>query len=70
MKVCQLSFQLTHHNCRIHKAQHLGLKKEIVCLHIFFGQKYMFYAGVTLFGSWEGGKNFGVGIFLNKNLLG
>ena len=30
----------------------------------------MFYACFTLIGSWEGGKNFRVGIFLNKNLLG
>ena len=29
----------------------------------------MFYARFTLIGSWEGKKNFGVGIFLNKNLL-
>ena len=28
----------------------------------------MFYACFTLIGSWEGGKNFRVGIFLNKNL--
>ena len=32
----------------------------------FFGQKYVFYACFTLIGSWEGGKNFRVGIFLNK----
>ena len=30
----------------------------------------MFYACFTLIGSWEGGENFKVGIFLNKNLLG
>ena len=30
----------------------------------------MFYACFTLIGSWEGQKNFRVGIFLNKNLLG
>ena len=39
-------------------------------LHYFFGQKYVFYACFSLIGSWEGEKNFGVGIFLNKNLLG
>ena len=39
-------------------------------LHYFFGQKCVFYACFTLIGSWEGGKNFRVGIFLNKNLLG
>ena len=37
---------------------------------LFFGQKCVFYACFTLIGSWEGGKNFRVGIFLNKNLLG
>ena len=30
----------------------------------------MFYACFMLNGSWEGGKNFRVGIFLNENLLG
>ena len=30
----------------------------------------LFYACFTLIGSWEGGKNFRVGIFENKNLLG
>ena len=30
----------------------------------------VFYACFTLIGSLEGDKNFGVGIFLNKNLLG
>ena len=29
-----------------------------------------FYTCFTLIGSWEGGKNFRVGIFLNRNLLG
>ena len=29
----------------------------------------MFYACFTLIGSWEGGKNFRVGIFLNKKLV-
>ena len=54
----------------------LGLKKEIdrsvkiFFLHYLFGQKCVFYARFTLIGSWEGGKNFRVGIFLNKNLLG
>ena len=31
--------------------------------HYFLGQKFMFYACFTLFGSWEGRKNFRVGIF-------
>ena len=39
-------------------------------LHFFFGQKCGFYACFTLIGSWEGGKKFRVGIFLNKKLLG
>ena len=30
----------------------------------------MFYACFTLIWSWERGKNFRIGIFLNKNLLG
>ena len=37
---------------------------------LFFGQKCEFYACFTLIESWEGDKNFKVGIFLNKNLLG
>ena len=45
-----------------------SVKKKI--LFDFFGQKCVFYACFTLIGSWEGGKNFGVRIFLNKNLLG
>ena len=45
-----------------------SVRKKI--LHYFFGQKCVFYACVTLIGSWEGGKNFRVGIVLNKNLLG
>ena len=30
---------------------------------LFFGQKCVFYAYFTLIGSWEGNKNFRVGIF-------
>ena len=33
-------------------------------------KKCVFYACFTLIGSWEGGKNLRVGIFLNKNLFG
>ena len=44
-----------------------SIKKK---LHYFYGQKCVFYACFTLIWSWEGGKNFRVGIFLNKNLLG
>ena len=36
----------------------------------FFAQKFVFHACFTLIRSKEGGKNFRVGIFLNKNLLG
>ena len=32
----------------------------------FFGQKCVFYACFSLIGSWEGEKNFGVGIFWSK----
>ena len=39
-------------------------------LHYYFGQKCVFYACFTLIGSWEGGNNFRVGIFFNKNSLG
>ena len=42
----------------------------VIFLHFFFGQKCVFYACFTLIGSWEGGKNFRIGIFLDKNLLG
>ena len=37
---------------------------------LFFGQKCVLYACFTLIWSWMGEKNFRVGIFLNKNLLG
>ena len=48
----------------------LGRSVKKCFLHYFFGQKSVFYACFTLIGSWEGRKNFRVGIFLNKNLLG
>ena len=44
----------------------VGKKK----LHYLFGQKCVFHVCFMLIGSWEVGKNFRVGIFLNKNLLG
>ena len=37
---------------------------------IFLVKNVCFNACFTLIGSWEGGKNFKEGIFLNKNLLG
>ena len=46
------------------------VQKKIFFLHYSFGQKCVFYACFALIGSWEGGKNFRIGIFLNKNLLG
>ena len=33
-------------------------------LHYFFGQNCVFYACLTLIGSWEGGKNFRVKGFI------
>ena len=48
----------------------VGRSVKIYFLHYFFGQKCVFHACFTLIGSLEGGKNFRVGIFLNKNLLG
>ena len=48
----------------------IGRSVKTFILHYSFGQKCVFYAFFMLIGSWEGGKNFGVGIFLNKNLLG
>ena len=43
---------------------------KIFCFHYIFAQECVFHACFMLIGSWEGGKNFGVGIFLNKNMLG
>ena len=48
----------------------VGRLVKSLFFHYFFGQKCVFYACFTLIGSLKGGKNFGVGIFLNKNLLG
>ena len=48
----------------------VGRSVKKIFLDYFFGQKCVFYACFTLIGIWEGGKNFRVGIFLNKNLLG
>ena len=39
-----------------------------IFLHYFLGQKCVFYACLTLIGSWEVAKNFMVGIYLNKNI--
>ena len=50
-----------------------GLKKirvgNFFCI-IFLVKNVRFVHVFMLIGSWEGGKNFRVGIFLNKNLLG
>ena len=48
----------------------IGLSVKNFFLHYFLGRKCMFYACFSLIGSWEGEKKFGVGFFLNKNLLG
>ena len=57
-------------SCNGQKKNRIGrsVKKNLFAL--FFCQKCVFYACFTLIGSWGGRKNFRVGIFLNKNLLG
>ena len=57
-------------SCNGLKKIRVGRSVKIFFLHYYFGQKCVFYACFTLIGSWEGRKNFRVGIFLNKNLLG
>ena len=57
-------------SCKGPKKKRVGRSVKYFVLHYVFGQKCAFYACFTLIGSWEGGKNFRVGIFLNKNLLG
>ena len=55
-------------SCNSLRKNRVGRSVKKTFLHYFFGQKWVFYAGFTLIGSWEGGKNFRVGIFLNKDL--
>ena len=55
-------------SCNGSKKNRVG--RLVIFLNYFFGQKCVFYACRMLIGSWEGGNNFRVGIFLNKNLLG
>ena len=58
-------------SCNCQKENRVGRSaKTLFFLHYFLGQKCVFYACFTLIGSWEGGKNVRVGIFLNRNLLG
>ena len=57
-------------SCNGPKKNRVGRSVKKIILHYFFGQKCVFYACFTLIGSWEGGKNLRVGIFLIKNLLG
>ena len=57
-------------SCNGPKKNRVGRLVKRFFLHYFFGQKCVFYACFTLIGSLMGDKNFGVGIFLNKNLLG
>ena len=72
-------YVISDNNCKAKKkilfVSCSGLKKYRVgrsvkkknCI-IFLCQKCVFYACFSLIGSWEGEKNFRVGIFLNKNL--
>ena len=48
------------------KKNRVGRLAKKLFLQYFFGQKCVFYACLKLIGSWKGGKNFRVGIFLNK----
>ena len=57
-------------SCNGLKKNRVGRLVKTFFLKHFFGQKCVFYACFTLIGSLEGGKNFSVGMFLNKNLLG
>ena len=52
----------------VRKKNRVGRSVKKIFLHYFFGPKCVFYACFTLIESWEGGKKFRVGIFLNKNL--
>ena len=54
----------------VRKKNRVGRSVKKNFFHYFFGKKCVFYACFSLIGSWEGEKNFRVGIFLNKNLLG
>ena len=55
-------------SCNGPRKNRVGKSVKKIFFHYFFGQKCAFYACFTLIGSWEGGKNLRVGIFLNKNL--
>ena len=57
-------------SCNGLKKNRVGKFSKKYIFDYLFGQKCVFYACFTLIGSWEGGKDLGVGIFLNKNLLG
>ena len=57
-------------SCNGQEKNRVGRSVKKFTLHYFFGQKCVFYACFMLIGSWEGEKNFRVGILLNKNLLG
>ena len=48
----------------------VGRSEKTFFRSLFFVQKSVFYACFTLIGSWESGKNFRVGICLNKKMLG
>ena len=55
-------------SCNGLKKNRVGRSIKKYILDYSLGQKCVFYACFILIGSWEGGKNFRVGIFLNKNL--
>ena len=57
-------------SCNVPEKNRVGRPVKKIFLHNFLGQKCVFYACFMLIGSWEGGKNFRVGIFLKRKLLG
>ena len=57
-------------SCNSPKRNKVGRSVNFFFLDYVFGQKWVFYVRFTLIRSWEGGKNFRVGILLNKNILG
>ena len=55
-------------SCNGLKKHRVGRSVKTFFFDYLLGPKCEFYACFTLIGSWEGRKNFGVGILLNKNL--
>ena len=58
--------------CFLYRSENSRVDRSVtyILFDNYFGQKCVFYACFTLIWGWEGVKNFGVGIFMNKNLLG